>query len=205
MSRATRINLGLLALVIAAALFVAGEFVLARGDLLMNPAADPTAFAEMVTGAGFAFYAGRGLIGAFLEAFGMIALYMYLEETPVERLAFWGMTTSILGDIAGGAFFGSMLLVYPKIAATAPEAVGALSISPVLLGVMFIVTLVGLALFAVAIWQSPSLPRWSGVIMFAGFLLLIIQVFAVQIAGNVLWGLGALWIYLEADPATSTG
>lgn len=71
MTRSTRILWGLFAPVFAAVLFVAGEFVLPRPDLLMNPSADPEAFAQMVTGSGFAFYAARGVVGAFLETVGL--------------------------------------------------------------------------------------------------------------------------------------
>lgn len=202
MKRSTRILWGLFAPVVAAVLFVAGEFVLSRPDLLMNPGADPEAFAQMVTGSGFAFYAGRGVVGVFLETVGMIALYLYLENNRVERLAFWGVLISILGDMVGAAFFGSMLLVYPSVGAVGlegqTEAVAALGLSPALLGAMFVLTVLGLGLLAVAIWRSGSLPRWSGIVMLVGFLLLLVQIFAVQVLGNVVWGLGALWIFVRA-------
>lgn len=202
MIRSTRIVWGLSAPVVAAVLFVAGEFFLARPDLLMRPDADPEAFRRMVTGSGFLFYAGRGLVGAFLETIGMISLYLYLEESRVERLAFWGMVTSVLGDMAGAAFFGTMLFVYPGIGALGPggvtEAAAALALPPALLGAMLVPTVVGLVLFAVAIWRSVSLPRWSGVLLLVGFLILPVQNFVVQILGNVIWGLGALWIFARA-------
>lgn len=202
MTRSTRILWGLFAPVFAAVLFVAGEFVLPRPDLLMNPSADPEAFAQMVTGSGFAFYAARGVVGAFLETVGLIALYLYLEDSPVERLTFWGVLISILGDMGGAAFFGSMLFAYPSVGAVGlegqTEAVAALGISPTLLGAMFTLTVIGLVLLAIAIWQSGTLPRWSGVVMLVGFLLLPVQIFVVQVLGNVVWGLGALWIFVRA-------
>ncbi len=202
MTRSTRIVWGLFAPVLAAVLFVVGEFFLTRPDLLMRPGADPEAFRRMVTGPGFLFYAGRGLVGAFLETIGMIALYLYLEESHVERLAFWGMVTGVLGDMAGAAFFGTMLFVYPGIAAAGPEglaeAAAALTLPPALLGAMLVPTVIGLALFALAIWRSVSLPRWSGVLLLVGFLVLPVQNLAVQILGNLTWGLGALWIFVSA-------
>lgn len=201
MARSTRILVGLTALVLAAILFVAGEFVLARGDLLMNPAADPEAFARMVTGGGFTFYAARGLAGAALEAYGMIAIYLYLEPTEAEPWAFWGMLVSVVGDLGGALFFGLMLFVYPSagtlILDGQTEVAEILALPMGFLGVMFLVTVVGLACLAVAIWRADRLPRWSGIVMLVGFLVLLVQVFAVQIAGNVLWGLGALWILID--------
>ena len=201
MNRSTRILLGLFAPVVAAALFVAGEFFLDGGDLALQPASDPEAFGRMVTGSGFTFYAGRGLLGVCLEAVGAIALYLYLYNNRVERLAFWGMVASVWGDVAGGALFGVMYFLYPHLGAFLleghAEVASVLELEPVLL-VGAIPTVLGLLLFAIAIWRSGTLPKWAGVLMLAGFLLLPVQVFAIQIMGNVLWGLGALWIFVRA-------
>ena len=156
----------------------------------------------MATSFGFAFYAGRGLIGVVLEALGVIALYLYLQDSRTERLAFWGMTACVLGDIAGGALFGILFFLYPQIGAFIleghPEVALALEASPALLLANVIPTVLGLVLLAVAVWRSGTLPKWAGVVMLVGFLLLPMQVFAVQVAGNVLWGLGGLWIFVHA-------
>lgn len=104
--------------------------------------------------------------------------------------------------MGGAAFFGSMLFAYPSVGAVGlegqTETVAALGISPTLLGAMFTLTVIGLVLLAIAIWQSGTLPRWSGVVMLVGFLLLPVQIFVVQVLGNVVWGLGALWIFVRA-------
>ena len=209
MNRRTRILGGLWALVLAAPLFVAGEFVLPRPELLMSPAAEPEAFAEMVTGSGFLFYGIRGLVGAALETAGMIAIYMYLADTDVEPWAFWGMLISIIGDLGGALYFGAMTFIYPAAGGLIFEGQSAvasvLALPMEFFGGMFLLTLGGLVFLAVAIWRSSRLPRGAGILMLVGFLILPVQIFTVQIAGNLLWGLGALWILLRVwqAPASS--
>lgn len=202
MQRSTHILLGLSATVVAAVLFAAGEFFLEHGELVFQPAADPEAFGRMVTGTGFAIYAGRGLVGVFLEALGVVALYLYLQHSRVERLAFWGMSACLLGDVAGGALFGILYFLYPALGALMLEGhtgiAAALEASPGLLMANAIPTLLGLGLLAVAIWRSGLLPKWAGVLMLVGFLLLPVQAVVIQVAGNVLWGLGGLWIVVHA-------
>jgi hypothetical protein len=204
MSQSKRIVWGLLALVLAGALFTAGEFFLDRPDLPIDPTADPELFARTAAEGGFAVWAMRGLVGVFLEAVGMIALYLYLQEGPGEHLAFWGLLTSLLGDFAGAILFGSVYFIYPEIAAygldRSVEVVTALEVSPALMGLLAIPSLVGLALFAGAIWRSEVLPQWSGVLMLAGFVLILaaLDVFVLQVLGNAVVGLGALWIFVHA-------
>lgn len=204
MRRSTRILWGLFALVLAAILFTAGEFFLAQPDLPVNPIADPETFAQTAAEGGFAVWAIRGLVGVFLEAVGIIALYLYLEDTHVEPLAFWGLVISLIGDFAGAVLFGSVYFVYPSIGTYALEGelgvVSALEMSPTLLALLAVPTVVGLALFAIAIWRSGVLPKWSGVVMLAGFILILaaLDVFVLQILGNAVVGLGALWIFVHA-------
>lgn len=204
MKRSTRILWGLFALVLAAVLFTVGEFFLARPDLPMNPGADPEAFAQLAAEGGFAFWAGRGLLGVFLEAVGIIALYLYLADSKGERLAFWGLLVSLIGDFASAVLFGSVFFVYPSIGAYALEGelgvASALEVSPALMALLAVPTVVGLVLFAIAIWRSGVLPKWSGVVMLAGFVLILaaLDVFALQVLGNATVGLGALWIFVHA-------
>lgn len=204
MSQSTRILLGLFALVLAAALFTAGEFFLARPDLPVNPVADPEAFARTAAEGGFAVWAGRGLLGIFLEAVGMIALYLYLQDSPGEQLAFWGLLVSLFGDFFGAVLFGSVYFIHPSVGAYALESqmgvVATLAPSPVLMAMMAVPSVVGLALLAVAIWRSTVLPKWSGVVMLGGFILILaaLDVFALQVLGNAVVGLGALWIFIHA-------
>lgn len=203
MKRSTRILWGLFALVLAAVLFTAGEFFLAQPDLPMNPGADPEAFAQAASEGGFAFWAGRGLLGVFLEAVGMIALYLYLQDSRSERLAFWGMVVNLIGDFFGAVLFGTIFFLYPALGAYALggplEVVTVLEPSPGLLAGMAGGSVVGLVLIAIAIWRSGMLPKWSGVVMLAGFVMILaaLDVFALQILGNAVVGLGALWIFLH--------
>lgn len=204
MSQSNRILWGLFALVLAAVFFTAGEFFLPRSDLPLNPAADPAAFARSAAEGGFAFWAGRGLLGIVLEAVGMIALYLYLQDSRGERLGFWGLVVSLIGDFGGAVLFGSVFFIYPNLGAYALEGqlgvVSALEPSPVLMAMMAVPSVVGLALFAVAIWRSNVLPKWSGAVMLGGFILILaaLDVFILQVLGNAVVGLGALWIFLHA-------
>jgi hypothetical protein len=204
MRRSTRILWGLFALVLAAVLFTAGEFFLVHPDLPLNPTADPELFAKSAAEGEFAFWAARGLVGAFLETVGMIALYLYLQDSPGERLAFWGLLISLVGDFVSAVVFGSAYFFYPRIGAYALEEgmgiVSALEVSPTLLALMAVSSILGLVLFASAIWRSGILPRWSGVVMLAGFVLILaaLDVFVLQVLGNATVGLGALWIFVHA-------
>lgn len=169
MTRSTRILGGVLALVVAAILFMAGEFFLSRSDLLMNPSADPEAFGEMVTGSGFAFYAGRGLVGCFLEAVSMVALYFLLQDPRTEPWAFWGMFVSLLGDLAGAVFFGNLFFVYPDVGELLlegqPDVLGVVEPSMALLAIMFLAAVIGFGLFGVALWifvrARRTRDRWA--------------------------------------------
>lgn len=202
MTRSTRILGGVLALALAAIVFMSGEFFLSRPDLLTNPGADPEAFGQMVTGSGFAFYAGRGLVGCFLEAVSMIALYFLLQAPHTEPWAFWGMIVSLLGDLAGAVFFGNLFFVYPDVGKLLLEGqrdvIGVIEPSPALLATMFLPAVIGFGLFAVALWRSEFLPPAAGLLLVVGFLLLAVQTLAVQLLGQALWGLGALWIFVRA-------
>lgn len=204
MKRPTRILWGLFALVLAAALFTIGEFFLARPDLPLDPAAAPETFAQSAASGGFALWAGRGLLGAFLEAVGLIALYLYLEDSPGEQLAFWGMVVSLVGDFFAAVLFGSILFVYPALGAYALDGrlgvVSLLEPAPSLMAGMAVPSVLGLILLAIAIWRSDTLPKWSGVLMLGGFILILaaLDVFVLQVLGNAIVGLGALWIFVHA-------
>ncbi len=203
MTRSTRILWGLFALVLAAVLFTAGEFFLAHPDLPMNPSTDPEAFAQTAAEGGFAVWAGRGLLGVFLEVVGMIALYLHLQNSKGERLAFWGLLVSLVGDVGGATLFGSVYFVHPRVAAYAldhqVEVVSTLAPPPLLMALMAVPSVLGLALFAIAIWRSGTLPKWSGVVMLAGFVLILaaLDVFVLQVLGNATIGVGALWIFVH--------
>lgn len=197
-----RIRLGLAAGVLAPIVFFVGEFFLQDQELLQDPSANPTAFAAMVTSSDFAIWAGRGLVGVGLEVLGAAALYLCLFRSPAEPLAFFGLLFTVLGDLAGAAMFGLLFFALPGIGRlaqqTGPDALHAATGAGGLIAANALFTIVGLALFAVAIWRSGQLPRWSGVAILVGFLLIPIPVLAAQLASSLLWGAGALWLLIAA-------
>ena len=160
----------------------------------------PQAFAELVTSDGFRFWALRGVVGIPLETIGTLALFFGLVGAAGENWAFWGMLLCVLGDLFGIAAFAIFAFVFPDLGTAmldGQEGVASIAalddFMPVFMGSM-LATYVGLALFAVAVWRSGRFPRWSGVVVLFGFLLIPIQNYAVQISANIIWGVGYLWM-----------
>lgn len=196
------IRIGLLLIALAGLIFAGGDALIPQEGTMLNAAEEPEAFAELVTTDNFEIWAFRGLIGVPLEVIGTVALFMGLIGTAREQLAFWGMLLCVIGDVFGVAIFIFAYFVFPQVGQlimdgmeAAASVAAAETLMPVL-GLGLIMTLIGLILFAVAIWHaSDRFPKWSGILVVVGFLMLLIQTsYVIQILANLTWGSAYLWM-----------
>ncbi|MFH5884580.1 hypothetical protein ACG2F4_09730 [Halalkalibaculum sp. DA3122] len=196
------IRYGLILIGLAGFIFAIGDALIPQEGDMFNAAGDPEGFAELVTTDNFRLWAARGLIGVPLEVIGTIALFLGLAGTFREKLAFWGMLLCILGDLFGVSIFMFAYFVFPEAGQLILEGIIAASsvadvsrLMPVF-GAGFLITFIGLILFAAAIWKAEErFPKWSGIVVVIGFVLLLIQTsYVIQILANVLWGSAYLWM-----------
>ena len=162
----------------------------------------PQEFAELVTSEGFHIWAVRGLFGSPMETIGVIALFLGLVGTEREKLAFWGMLLCIIGDLFGTSMFVVTYFIFPEVGQLMTEGIEAAAsvadLGPMmpLFGATLLASIIGLVLFAIAIWKAEErFPKWSGIVVAIGFTALLIQTsYIIQILANVIWGSAYLWM-----------
>lgn len=193
------IRFGLIAIGVAGVLFALGDAFIPQG-IMFEADSRPEEFAHLVTGGNFSFWALRGIVGVILETVGTVALFLGLVGSEREIWAFWGMILCVVSDLFGMAVFVIASSIWPAIGdlilqgnQTVAAAGSADLFLPWFAG-SYIATGVGLALFAGAIWRSRNFPRWSGVLVLVGWLLLALQTYWVQIGTNLLWGGAYFWM-----------
>ncbi|MDZ7694299.1 MAG: hypothetical protein U5K69_24790 [Balneolaceae bacterium] len=196
------IRYGLVLIGLAGFVFAIGDALIPQEGDMFGATDDPEGFAGLVTTQNFQFWAMRGLIGVPLEVIGTIALFLGLAGTAGEKGAFWGMILCVLGDLFGISIFMFAYFIFPEVGSlisagmeTAASVAAVEQMMP-LFGFGMIITFIGLILFAAAIWKAPErFPKWSGILAFVGFALLLIQTsYFIQIFANVLWGSAYLWM-----------
>src|SRR5262249_31591424 len=108
-----------------------------------------------------------------LLLYGMLSLYVALASTPAESRAFRAMVSSLAGIALILPMLGVETYTLPILgqlylagqSGIAP-AVGMIYLGPALFvflaGLLFLA--IGAITFALAIWQSATLPRWAGVL-----------------------------------------
>ncbi len=206
------IRYGLVLMGIAGFIFAIGDAFIPQEGVMFQATDDPETFAELVTSNNFHIWAMRGLIGIPLEIIGTLALFFGLTGTKMEKWAFWGMLLCILCDPFSAGLFAIMFYVFPgvgeQIIAGNTSAASIASMEPFMpiLGVTFIVTAIGLAFSAYAIWKTEVFPRWSGVLVVVGWLMLLVQTsYIIQILANVVWGSAFLWMAASSWKRFSAG
>lgn len=167
------IRIGLIVIGAAGFIFAIGDAFIPQEGTMFSASEDPQAFADLVTTDHYKIWAARGLIGVPLEVIGTIALFLGLVGTSKEKLGFWGMLLCVLGDLFGLSMFMFAYYVFPEvgglISAGMESAASVAAVEPMmpLFGAGFIITFIGLILFAVAIWNAPErFPKWSGILVF---------------------------------------
>lgn len=201
MQSTTFIRFGLAAVAASAVVFAVGDALVADSDAFLDVASDPDRFVALVTGDRFGFWAARGLVGEILEVVGALALFLALWQAGQARLAIWSTILLLVGDLAGFALFAHALQVLPYAgeliaAGAAPAQVTDLATVPPWMLVGVSLTYLGLALSAFAVQRCGVLPRWSGWLVFAGFLFVSGTPAPVQAVASLAWGAGYAWMAL---------
>jgi succinate dehydrogenase hydrophobic anchor subunit len=186
----TRTRLGALALAVAGVLFV------------LYPAVRPWQDESTVEGAIKAMSSGAwvaahlfAMVGFILVALGLLAVWSAVSRTRAERLALTAVVTAWIGVGLTLPYYGAEDFGLNAIARKAAEGqrfdllglVDAVRFSPVptttfALGLLLLGA--GAVLAAVAIWSSGVLPRSSGMLFAAGFVLFLPQFFTPQRCGS---------------------
>lgn len=193
---------GAVYLVASSLLLVAFPLVRPFTDRSHNPAEVADAFAS----APWLIAHILGGLGFVLLPVGLLALYIFLQGSRVEHRAFQGLVVSWIG-------IGLML---PTVLGTEPFGLRAIGQAAIqqgntdLLAIAsairsgpqarfffpgLVVLAIGAVLIAVAVWNSGTLPRWSGVIFAIG-LALFFPLFprVIRVADGLLIGIGGVWI-----------
>ena len=188
----TRIRLGLIALALSGLLFVLG--IVLRGEIDM---ADPESFIRAASSAAYVPAWTIILVGVVLNLYGTFALYRYLTYQGESMIAFLGFVLRIAGIALIIGLFTFFAVSVPAIAElyqqgnqeviAVVEANFTSGLGLVLLAVGGSASIIGLILFAIAIWRHGRLPKWTGVAFVLSFPMLAFPVtFATELLGAVL-------------------
>ena len=186
---------------IAGLVFAFGDLLIPQENVLFEAANRPLDFSRLVTSSNYSLWALRGFAGVIMEMVGTVGLYLYLQRTKAERLAFFGLLLTLVHHLLGMGVFAVAYFLFPAVGqlvlAGQAQAVAYASITgplQVFMGLSLLSTLVGLAVMAVAIWRSGALPKWSGWVALAGFCLIPFPGVALQFFANALWGGAYFWM-----------
>lgn len=202
-----------------------GALVLAVAGVLLflYPAVRPWQDESTVEGATRAMSSGAwvaahlfAMVGFTLVVLGLVAMWSAVSRTRAERLALAAVATGWIGVGLTLPYFGAEDFGLNAIARKAAEGqvvdllglVDVVRFSPVpatTFAVGLLLLGAGAVLAAVAIWRSGVLPRSSGVLFAAGFVLFLPQFFtppAVRIAHGVLVAADSIWLALALWRAT---
>lgn len=200
-AHAPRIRLGALSLAVAGLLFVLYPAIRPFSDEASLQGAEAFASTSWIVAHMLA------MLGFTLVPVGLLGLYISLQDTAVERLAFWALVVSLLAIGLTLPFYGGEAFGLHAIGQEAVRQQNAALISlatVVRSGPGLVMFLAGLLLLAVAaiivamaIWRSGTFPKWSGLLFALGFALYIPQFFGsqpVRVAHGLLVAAGCLWI-----------
>lgn len=137
----------------------------------------------------------------FFEMFGVLGIYLALRDGPSERLAFWGLAAFLAHVAQGHALFALLYFMFPALGtlflAGVESAPGHAVVEGQFAAFMVFGLLtwwVGSFLLALAIRRSSVLPRWSGFVMLAGFVLVLAPGMVAQLTANLVWGAAFAWM-----------
>jgi hypothetical protein len=129
----------------------------------------------------------QAMLAFVLLALGLLGLYLRLQATTVERSAILALVLSWIGVGLTLPYYGAETFGLHAIGQEALKQHNATLLTLVssirfeqgivfiLLGLFLLAA--GTILFAIAVWRSRSLPRWSGFPLAVGFALYIPQFF----------------------------
>ena len=183
----------------------------------IDPAVDPEGFARASSNIGLSNLLGIPSVASLLV--GILALYLFLAGTPVDRPAFAGLlliltgTTFFLPFIGIYAFTGPVLgrryLGGDKTAVTIISESTSITNPTALVfgGTAVFLLVLGATLLGAAIWRSRTLPKLPGPLLAFGITLSADPLFYYQpivwVAGGALVLLSGIWIASRVSRTTT--
>jgi len=161
------IRFGLIALVLSGLLYTLG--VALRGPI--DP--DPASLMRAALSPHFAPGLTISLVGGVLQVYGLFGLYRYLTYQRESLIAFLAVVLSIASLVLIlplGAFLAVNVPVIAELYQQGNQEVIAVvesnfsGLGLALLGISSVVGLIDPILFAIAIWQHKTLPKWISVV-----------------------------------------
>jgi hypothetical protein len=204
MEKTNRIRLGLLTLVLGSTLGIVGLAL--RGPVPL-PNMDVDAWAQAVTGSNYFLAQVLNILAYVLPYFGFWALYAALSRIErVEKIAFWGFMSSIIGTSLALPTLGIFSFVSPQLAQRylqgdthLPEIITQVAAGqPALINLSGgVIYLLGTVLLGVAIWRSGQIQKWAGLLIALHGLFLIFgfTLFPVLILSWVFLLVSGLWVF----------
>ena len=204
----TRIRLSILTLTIGSVLGIIGLTL--RGPVPL-PNLDVDTWAQAVTGSNYFLAQILTIFAYILPYFGFWALYAYLARIEqVEKIAFWGFMSSIIGTSLALATLGIFSFVSPLIAKRylqgdnyLPEiitqvAAGQPAMINLLGGTIY---LIGTGLLGLAIWRSGMLPKWTGLLvgLHGLFLVFGFMLFPLLFLSWIFLLCAGIWIFFRIE------
>ena len=199
--KSSRLRLNAIALIVSGVFFV------------LYPALRP--FSDEVTLQGAAAFGSPywllahmlAMVAFTLLPLGLLGLYNTLQNTTVERSAYWALVLGMIGVGFTLPFYGGEANGLHAIGQEALRQqnadilrlAGVIRSGPGLIMFLFGLLLLAIAavVAAVAIWRSGTYQKWSGVPFAVGFALYIPQFFGTQplrVAHGLLVTFGCVWI-----------
>ena len=171
MNQTAKLRLGAFAIILSALLTLSG--LLLRGPLIID-ASDAQAFAQSVASSNNLVAETFLPLSLIIQLFGFLGIYIHLDKPETQKLSFWGMVFSLLGNGLFLPFAGVFAFAMPVVGKLYLEGnadvikVAELTLSHgtgffYLIASAFALTL-GAALFAIAMWKTNNLPHWLPVI-----------------------------------------
>jgi hypothetical protein len=204
----TLIRRGIYALPAAGVLTTVPWLFILRGPSLQT---DPDAYARDLISPTAAIAGYVYLAGFICLLFGLLALYAHLVRTPAASWAAGGMVFSVVGVAAAlpvfgvfglaSAILGDVYLAGHKDVSAAMLLMGGGTPSGRLnsyFGVLMLIALIGSIANAAAVWRSRTLPRWAGVLLVPGSVLLM-TFSPVSWAGALCLVVGGIGLARRAD------
>lgn len=186
------IRFGLIALALSGLLFVVG--IVLRGPVdLVDPGSCCRAPLSPVYVEAWVII----LAGGVLHLWGVFGLYRYLSYRTESLIVFLGLvlrTAESALFLTLPAFFSIDVPVVADLYRQGNQEVIAVveahftsGLGAGLLGVMALVGIIGMSLFAIAIWRDGRLPKWTAILLWVSLPLLAFPVtFATELLGGVL-------------------
>jgi hypothetical protein len=138
------------------------------------PVGDITEWANSVTSRSYLIAQYLYILAYVVPFFGFWALYVYLAEKQKERLAFWGLMGALIGTGLPLTTLGVLAYASPAIGrlylqgdTQLPQVINEISMgSSMVMGMPGAFLYVGgCVAFGVAVWQSGTINKWTGVMM----------------------------------------